>query len=191
MYDRSPLFCRPWHLASSASVETQPNRDRDGSRPRVTQRDLCETVAPGVPSPNSWARGAPFLWYPEGHSARKRAAGCRHLDFSDRIHKGSFVSQLLQVCPALSLGRSVRPSYGTRKGTVLESVPLGVATWTFPVVAPAGTVVVISELETTVNTAAVPLKVTLVAPVRSLPRMLRGSHFAGARPCFHKRAQTY
>ena len=125
MYDRSPLFCRPWHLASSASVETQPNRDRDGSRPRVTQRVLCETVAPGVPSPNSWARGAPF--------------------------------------------------YGTRKGTVLESVPLSVATWTFPVVAPAGTVVVISELETTVNTAAVPLKVTLVAPVRSLPRMLRAA----------------
>jgi len=51
-------------------------------------------------------------------------------------------------------------------------VPLGVTTWTAPVVAPAGTVVVISELETTSKTAPVPLKVTLVAPVRWVPRIL-------------------
>src|ERR1039458_879490 len=63
--------------------------------------------------------------------------------------------------------------YGiTRKRTLLERVPLGVTTWTFPVVAPAGTVVVIKELDTTVNVAAVPLKMTLVAPVRLLPRIL-------------------
>src|ERR1700691_2723604 len=60
----------------------------------------------------------------------------------------------------------------TLKGTLLESVPLGVTTLTLPVVAPAGTVVVISDLETTVNVAAVPLNVTLVAPVRSVPRIL-------------------
>jgi hypothetical protein len=40
------------------------------------------------------------------------------------------------------------------------------------VVAPFGTVAVISELETMVKTAAVPLKVTLVAPVRLVPRIL-------------------
>ena len=57
----------------------------------------------------------------------------------------------------------------TWKGTLLVSVPLGVTTWTLPVVAPAGTSVVIKELETTVNVAAVPLKVTLVAPVRWSP----------------------
>jgi hypothetical protein len=58
----------------------------------------------------------------------------------------------------------------TLKGRLLESVPLvGVTTWTVPVVAPAGTVVVIRECEFTVNTAGVPLKVTLVAPVRSVP----------------------
>ena len=51
-------------------------------------------------------------------------------------------------------------------------MPLGVATWTLPVVAPVGTVVVISEGETTVNAAAMPLNVTLVAPVRSVPRIL-------------------
>jgi len=55
---------------------------------------------------------------------------------------------------------------------LLESVRLGVTTWTLPVVAPAGTVVVIKELETTVKTAAVPLKVTLAAPVRLVPRIL-------------------
>jgi hypothetical protein len=60
----------------------------------------------------------------------------------------------------------------TRKGTLLESVPSGVITWTVPVVAPAGTVAVIREAETTVNAAAVPLNVTLVAPVRSVPRIL-------------------
>lgn len=43
---------------------------------------------------------------------------------------------------------------------------------TLPVVAPVGTVVVIKEAETTLKTAAVPLKVTLVAPVRSVPRIL-------------------
>ena len=59
-----------------------------------------------------------------------------------------------------------------REGHVAESVPLGVTTWTFPVVAPAGTVVVISEPETTVKTAAMPSKLTLVAPVRSLPKIL-------------------
>src|ERR1039457_833028 len=64
-------------------------------------------------------------------------------------------------------------AYGTtRKAALLDSVPLGVITWTFPLLAPAGTVVVISELETTVKTAAVPLKLTLVAPVRLVPRIL-------------------
>jgi hypothetical protein len=44
--------------------------------------------------------------------------------------------------------------YGsTRKGTLLESVPFGVSTWTFPLVAPVGTVVVISEGESTLSRA--------------------------------------
>ena len=62
----------------------------------------------------------------------------------------------------------------TPKFTSLNSVPPGVTTRTLPVVAPAGTVVVISELETTVKGAAVPLKLTLVAPVRLVPRMVTG-----------------
>ena len=48
-------------------------------------------------------------------------------------------------------------------------VPPGVATVTLPVVAPAGTVAVIWVLELTVNVAAVPLKLTLVAPVKPVP----------------------
>jgi hypothetical protein len=58
----------------------------------------------------------------------------------------------------------------TRKGTLLESVPPGVTTCTMPLVAPAGTVVVMNEFESTINVAAVPLNVTLVAPFRLLPR---------------------
>lgn len=52
--------------------------------------------------------------------------------------------------------------YGTTKNfKLLASVPPGVTTSTLPVVAPAGTVVVTSELDTTVNVAGVPLNVTL------------------------------
>jgi hypothetical protein len=53
---------------------------------------------------------------------------------------------------------------------LLESVPPGVVTWTWPVVAASGTIVEIWEAETTVNRAAVPLKLTLLAPVRFVPR---------------------
>ena len=53
----------------------------------------------------------------------------------------------------------------TRNCWLLVSVPEGVVTVTKPVLAPVGTAAVISELETTLNTAAVPLNVTLVAPV--------------------------
>jgi hypothetical protein len=62
-------------------------------------------------------------------------------------------------------------AYGTRNGTLLKRVPLGVTTWTSPVEASAGTAVVISELDTTLNLAAVPLNVTLVAPARLVPRI--------------------
>jgi len=65
-----------------------------------------------------------------------------------------------------------RGGYGTRKGTLLDNVPFGVATWTVPVVAPAGTVAAISEGRTTVKAAGVPLNVTLVVPVRSVPKIL-------------------
>jgi hypothetical protein len=66
-----------------------------------------------------------------------------------------------------------RDLYGrTRNGTLLESLPPGVTTCTLPLVASTGTVVVINELEITVNVAALPLNVTLVAPVRLVPRIL-------------------
>jgi hypothetical protein len=58
------------------------------------------------------------------------------------------------------------------KGQLLDSVPPVVTTWTLPVVAPVGTVAVISELETTLKTAGVPLKLTLVEPVRLVPRIV-------------------
>jgi len=60
----------------------------------------------------------------------------------------------------------------TRKATLLVNVPLGVFTLTLPVVASLGTVVVISVLETTVNLADVPLKVTLMTSLRLLPRIM-------------------
>src|SRR5580658_1929277 len=63
----------------------------------------------------------------------------------------------------------------TRKGTLLENVPRGVVTWTSPVVAPVGTVVEILNAEPMVKATATPLNVTLVAPVKSLPRIVTAS----------------
>jgi hypothetical protein len=58
----------------------------------------------------------------------------------------------------------------TVKFELLDPVPLGVVTEILPVVAPAGTVVVIEVDETTVNgVAAVVLNFTAVAPVKFLP----------------------
>lgn len=51
----------------------------------------------------------------------------------------------------------------------MVAVPPGVVTAIKPVVAPAGTVVVIWVAELTVKVAAVPLKVTLVASVKLVP----------------------
>src|SRR5580700_5943415 len=76
------------------------------------------------------------------------------------------------ACCLLAILGYFRPYGRTRKGTLLVSVPPGVTTCTLPVVAPAGTVVVMNELETTSKTAGVPLNVTLVAPVRLVPRIL-------------------
>jgi hypothetical protein len=74
----------------------------------------------------------------------------------------------------------------TVKGTLLENVPPGVTTWTVPVVAPAGTVVVISDFDFTVNTAGVPLKVTLVAPVSLVPRIVTAVPTAPEVGCYRK-----
>ncbi|RTQ50956.1 hypothetical protein EJV47_09085 [Hymenobacter gummosus] len=49
------------------------------------------------------------------------------------------------------------------------AVPLGVVTVRAPEVAPAGTVVLMVVLLTTVNVAVVPLKRTAVAPVKLVP----------------------
>lgn len=57
--------------------------------------------------------------------------------------------------------------YGsTRKFTLLVSVPLGVNTGTGPVVAPAGTVVLMAVADSTVKVAAIPLNWPTAAPAR-------------------------
>jgi len=60
----------------------------------------------------------------------------------------------------------------TRKTRLVDNVPVGVTTSAWPVVAPAGTVVVISVGDTRTIVAATPSKVTQVAPVRFVPRIL-------------------
>jgi len=60
-------------------------------------------------------------------------------------------------------------SYGIAKFVVDVAVPYGVVTEIGPVVAPRGTVALITKLLNTVNVAGVPLKVTEVAPEKYLP----------------------
>jgi hypothetical protein len=61
-------------------------------------------------------------------------------------------------------------AYGViRKATLFTKVPLGVLSFTSPVVAPFGTVVLISEFDTT---TLVPLKVTSVELLRFVRRMI-------------------
>ena len=59
----------------------------------------------------------------------------------------------------------------TRNFRLLLRAREGVITFTNPVVAPAGTVAVRNVSDETVNAAAVPLKFTLVVPVRPCPRI--------------------
>ena len=72
-------------------------------------------------------------------------------------------------------------------------MPLGVTTLSLPVVAPAGTVVVIKELETTLKAAAcLPLKRNLGRAGQIGPKDLDAlSHFARRSLCLHERAQTH
>ena len=72
-------------------------------------------------------------------------------------------------------------------------MPRGVFTSTVPVVAPWGTVVLMKEAETTSKTAAVPLKLTLVAAeFRSVPRILTAvPAWPEVGSGFHERAETY
>src|SRR5439155_9158548 len=65
---------------------------------------------------------------------------------------------------------------GTRRvnGWALAPVPEGFVTVTSPVVAPAGTVVVIWPSFTTVKVAAVPLNLTPVVPVKNWPVIVTG-----------------
>ena len=60
----------------------------------------------------------------------------------------------------------------TMKLVVLVPLPPGFVTAMLPLVAPLGTVAVIRVLLTTLKFAAVPWKVTLVAPVKPLPLMV-------------------
>jgi len=119
---------------------------------------------------SNYARTSRFgVRFPDSKEAKRRPNGTPPISATCPFHAEVRIARQVShpnVCRVYGL-------YGrTLKGTLLESVRLGITTWTFPVVAPAGTVVVIKYLDATVNVAAVPLKVTLVAPVRSLPRIL-------------------
>ena len=86
--------------------------------------------------------------------------------FSPNIRKEVWGTRLFSGSPSWRYGF-------TWKLTLLERIfPEEVWTWTSPLLAPAGTVAVINEPAITVKVAGVPLKRTLVAPVRLVPRIL-------------------
>ena len=79
------------------------------------------------------------------------------------------------VSETYALGRDSRKAQThctTLKATLLVRVPPGVATVIKPVVAPVGTVAAIREVETTLKTAGVPLKLTPVVPINFVPKIL-------------------
>src|SRR5438046_3035590 len=65
--------------------------------------------------------------------------------------------------------RTVGGIASTTKSTLVVSVPEGVVTEIFPLVAPVGTVAVILLPEITLSLASTPLNFTLVAPVKVVP----------------------
>ena len=67
------------------------------------------------------------------------------------------------------VGVTDRVTEGTIKSVALVAVPPRVTTLILPVLAPAGTVALICTDEVTLNSAPVPLNVTLVAPVKLVP----------------------
>src|SRR5215813_12731396 len=79
----------------------------------------------------------------------------------------------------------------TRKGTLLVSVPLGVCTVTYPVVAPSGTVARTIVSDTTVMLAGAPFRKTPVVPLRPCPDAFGLPHFARVPHQFHEGAQTH
>src|ERR1700676_1039989 len=108
-----------------------------------------------------------------GNNGRARGAG-KTLHY--RGHRGirSFTMRRWIKKPPPA-GRLVYPlivlDYFTIwNGALLDSVPLGVVTAIVPVVAPAGTWAWMLVSETTVNVAVVPLKVTVLVPVRLFPK---------------------
>jgi predicted permease len=101
------------------------------------------------------------------YSCRRASIG------STRVARRKMESMIDLVSPFVFVRAACRASYGnTRNGVLLDKVASGVTTWINPEVAPGGTVVEIADpSELTVKDATgVPLKRTLVALVRSVPR---------------------
>lgn len=81
---------------------------------------------------------------------------------------------IVTTVPTLPLvGENFETTGVTRNTALLTSIPVGTITRTVPVVvAPIGTVIVICDGDMTVKIADAPLMVTLVASIRSVPKML-------------------
>ena len=83
------------------------------------------------------------------------------------------VTTVVPAGPFVGVNEVMEGTTITTKLDELVPVPWGfVITWIAPVVAPVGTVAVICVSEFTVNVAAIPAKVTAVAPVKPLPVMV-------------------
>src|SRR5277367_4671064 len=136
-------------LARSGKCRDGKPGERAGAIPSRSRSHRCRHRQGGARSPQLLSQGASCGRGDGNKSGSQEALAHTHLN-------------------ALLL-----TSYFTTNETLLVSVlPPEVVTVTLPEVAPAGTVVVISVAETTVKAADVPLKLTAVAPVKPLPRIL-------------------
>ena len=87
-----------------------------------------------------------------------------------------FVPVMVTVAPTRPLVGENEEIVGaggvTVKSPALVAVPPGVVTVILPVVAPAGTALLICVLDNTLKEASVPLKRTLLAPLKFVPVMV-------------------
>jgi hypothetical protein len=128
-------------------------------------------VPPGVPTaigPGVAPLGT-IAWISESESTVKLASTWLNLTTVAPVKEEPRMSTLPPAGPHVGVNELIVGAMPN--GAMLLPVPFGVVTVIGPVTAPLGTVAWISESESTVKEAPMPLKVTEVAPARFAPRM--------------------
>src|ERR1700722_723257 len=174
-----PKVCAPAPCGSTATTSSTPLypseaiKNPDGAA-RWDTRLLTSTPKP-KPSARVWAKADPNKTVVSTEARTVLSTEAKIVISTEASPSREGRGCEVERPAVLATGRVpvAIKNYGTRNDPTVEiTVPAEVVTLTFPVVAPVGTVAVISLADTTLNVAAVPLKLTAVAPVNAFPRIL-------------------